>query len=213
VSALLESSLSRLASEAHGAGGPDHDPQAPLHRTVSNGRSASVWLVDEEEREGHELARRLEDHGIATRVMPDGRAALSAMADAAPVCAIIGLQLPDMHGLKLLSPLREARADARVVMLSAYASVAVAVQAVRLGARDVLCRPCSVGEILQALGLAPVDRPALPVSPPISVERLEWEHIQRVLLRCQFNLSAAAREMRMHRRTLQRKLDKRPPAR
>jgi len=96
-------------------------------------------------------------------------------------------------------------------VLTGYASIATAVEAVRLGARHYLAKPADADEVLAAL-LRDEPDAALEVSPePLTVARIEWEHIQKVLNEHDGNISATARALKMHRRTLQRKLDKHPP--
>ena len=101
----------------------------------------------------------------------------------------------------------------QVLVLTGYASIQTAVQAVKLGAINYLCKPADTDSILQAL-LSPSPNEAAPLADnPLSVDRLEWEHIQRVLAEHDHNISATARALDMHRRTLQRKLTKRPVTR
>lgn len=117
-------------------------------------------------------------------------------------------------GLHLIGPLRTLLPEARMLVLTGYASIATAVQAVKSGADDYLAKPADVDTILQALrGDNAAGRQAMETPAPLSVPRLEWEHIQRVLAEHQGNISATARALHMHRRTLQRKLGKKPVAR
>jgi two-component system response regulator RegA len=95
-------------------------------------------------------------------------------------------------------------------MLTGYASVATAVEAIKLGATHYLTKPADADEILAALHREEGDASVPPSDNPLTVKRLEWEHLQKVLNECNDNISAAARKLRMHRRTLQRKLAKRP---
>ncbi len=125
----------------------------------------------------------------------------------------VDLHLGSDSGLALVAPLRELQPDARMLVLTGYASIATAVQAVKDGADNYLAKPANVEMILSALqndasasqADAAIENPA-----PLSVARLEWEHIQRVLAEHGGNISATARALNMHRRTLQRKLAKRP---
>jgi len=129
-----------------------------------------------------------------------------------PSHAIVDLKLPGDSGLKVVSQLAARTPAPAIVVLTGYASIATAVAAVRLGARHYLAKPADADEILAALLRDRPDDAALEVSPePLSVARLEWEHIQKVLNEHDGNISATARALKMHRRTLQRKLDKRPP--
>ncbi|RZA05179.1 MAG: response regulator, partial [Moraxellaceae bacterium] len=100
-----------------------------------------------------------------------------------------------------------------IIMLTGYSSVSTAVEAIKLGALNYFCKPIDVDEILKAFCDAPFPADeTLPISVP-SLDRIEWEHMQKALQDCQGNISAAARLLGMHRRTLQRKLQKRPTAR
>ena len=125
----------------------------------------------------------------------------------------VDLHLGNDSGLSLVAPLRDLQPDARMLVLTGYASIATAVQAVKDGADNYLAKPANVETILAALKAqaseeqaeAAIEHPAL-----LSVARLEWEHIQRALAENGGNISATARALNMHRRTLQRKLAKRP---
>ncbi len=127
-----------------------------------------------------------------------------------PDRAIVDLKLPDGSGLELVARLAALDPVPRILVLTGYASIATAVEAVKLGAVNYLPKPATPDEILAALEQEGPNS-ALPVnSEPPSVSRLEWEHIQRVLADHDGNISATARALNMHRRTLQRKLAKRP---
>ena len=119
-------------------------------------------------------------------------------------------KISGLHTGNALPGLLAAAPGASLVVLTGYSSIATAVEATKLGATNYLCKPAGIDEVLAAFvdpesGLE-VEVP----SDPISVERLEWEHIQRVLNDNDGNISATARALGMHRRTLQRKLQKRP---
>ena len=105
---------------------------------------------------------------------------------------------------------RAAQADERILLLTGSASTATAVEAIKLGATHSLPKPAGADEILAALGREEGDQDVSPPETPMSVDRLEWEHIQKVLAEHDGNISATARALKMHRRTLQRKLAKRP---
>ena len=128
-----------------------------------------------------------------------------------PTHAVVDLKLPGDSGLKVVADLFSRTPAPAIVVLTGYASIATAVEAVRLGARHYLAKPANADEILAALTRDTPDA-ALDIAPePLSVARLEWEHIQKVLAEHDGNISATARALKMHRRTLQRKLDKHPP--
>lgn len=114
------------------------------------------------------------------------------------------------NGLSLIVPLRERHPEIRILLLTGYASIATAIEAIKLGATHYLAKPSSADEILAALGRLSGVPDIVIEEAPMSIDRVEWEHIQRVLAEQGGNVSAAARALKMHRRTLQRKLVKRP---
>lgn len=127
--------------------------------------------------------------------------------------AILDLKMPQMNGLETLREIMNLRAGMPVMILTGYGSIPTAMEAVRLGARDYLIKPTDVDQIIAILQRdddAGCDEATFE-SP--SLERVEWEHIQRVLSDCGGNISEAARVLGLHRRSLQRKLQKYPPQR
>ena len=113
-------------------------------------------------------------------------------------------------GLELVKQLAELDENTRIVMLTGYASVATAVEAIKLGAVHYLAKPANADDVVAALQRTEGDATVTPVATPLSVKSLEWEHLQKVLMEHDGNISAAARALKMHRRTLQRKLAKHP---
>jgi two-component system response regulator RegA len=105
---------------------------------------------------------------------------------------------------------RDARPDAKIIMLTGYGNIATAVQAVKAGAVDYLSKPADADDVVRAL-LAKGDASPAPPENPMSADRVRWEHIQRVYELCNHNVSETARRLNMHRRTLQRILAKRAP--
>lgn len=167
-----------------------------------------VLLVEDDEGFACVLARALRARDYAVDVVAGVADAIEVARRAPPDAAIVDLKLGNDSGLQLVPELLALRADMRVLVLTGYASIATAVQTVKLGATDYLAKPAELDEILAALhGERPP--PTDSVQAP-SVRRLEWEHIQRVLAEHDGNISETARALRMHRRTLQRKLAKRP---
>lgn len=162
------------------------------------------------------LARSLTRRGFDTTVAHTGEAALNAAQTISFDFVTIDLHLEKDSGLQWIGALRQALPEASMLVLTGYASIATTVQAIKLGADDYLAKPANVDSILSALqGSAPGEPGAGAAAPPVplSVDRLEWEHIQRVLAEHEGNISSTARALNMYRRTLQRKLAKKPSPR
>jgi two-component system response regulator RegA len=169
-----------------------------------------LLVVDDDPVYAQTLARSLRRRGHAVETAAEGVDALRAL-DKAPFDAVIlDLRLATESGLHLIAPMKQAQPGLRILLLTGYASIATAVEAIKLGATHYLSKPAGVEEILAALGREGGDADADLPEAPLSVDRLEWEHIQKVLAEHEGNLSATARALKMHRRTLQRKLAKRP---
>ncbi|MGH8563076.1 MAG: response regulator transcription factor [Gammaproteobacteria bacterium] len=169
-----------------------------------------LLLVDDDETFCGVLGEALEKRGFAVRIahnVPDARRLAEAEA---PHYAVVDLRMPGPSGLELVSALCQPGGAAKVVVLTGYASITTAVEAIKLGATHYLTKPTDADEIVAAFDRDEGDPQVNPAPRPISVDRLEWEHIQRILTECTGNVSSAARRLGMHRRTLQRKLNKRP---
>jgi two-component system response regulator RegA len=159
------------------------------------------------------LARSLRRRGHAVQAANDLATLLRVTSEQAPDYAIVDLKIAEESGLDCIAPLLARNPAMRILILTGYASVATAVTAIKAGAFDYACKPLDADEILHKLAIA--GQPAAPApaeddAQPLSVRRLAWEHIQRVLLENGGNVSATARSLGMHRRTLQRMLQKRP---
>lgn len=137
--------------------------------------------------------------------------ALAVTQGFGPEQAVLDLRLPDRSGVELLADLRSAHPALACIVLTGFGSIATAVEAVRRGAVDYLTKPADADEILRAFATGAGEEVEEAIAP--SFHRVEWEHIQRVLSDCGGNVSRAARVLGLHRRTLQRKLATRPPAR
>lgn len=169
-----------------------------------------LLLVDDDRVFGDVMARALSRRGFSVTLARCLADALDAIQAQAPDYAVIDLRLATESGLSLLPRLRCVAPAAPVVVLTGYASIATAVEAIKLGATHYLAKPVDADELVRAFGRLTGD-PAVPLTDqPLSIERLEWEHIHRVLAQHSGNISATARSLNMHRRTLQRKLSKRP---
>lgn len=165
------------------------------------------------------LARSLRNKGCEVLVANQADVALSLLREHMPgipiTHAILDLKLSETNGLQLLPQLLGIAPQLQVVVLTGYASVATTVEAIKQGAVNYLAKPASVEEILGAFGSDSADDGATAADLAIddralSVQRVEWEYIQRQLIANNHNIAATARALGMHRRTLQRKLNKRP---
>ena len=157
------------------------------------------------------LVRTLTRRGYAATGATTPEAALDLARQHLPARVVLDLNLAGSSGLSLIPQLLEIAPDCRIVVLTGYASIATAVDAIKLGAVQYLAKPVEIEAILTAFtGESTPDAALAAPETPMSVDRLEWEHIQRVLNEHEGNISATARALNMHRRTLQRKLSKRP---
>jgi two-component system response regulator RegA len=169
----------------------------------------SLLLVDDDRTFCVVLSRALEKRGYAVSVANSVEQALPLAEANPPEYAVVDLKMDGVSGLVLVKRLHELDPATRIVMLTGFASIATAVEAIKLGATQYLAKPANANEIVAAFGHSASTEIA-PNDLPPSVDRLEWEHIQRVLQAHEGNISATARALNMHRRTLQRKLGKRP---
>lgn len=171
----------------------------------------SILLVDDDEIFRGVLARSLVRRGYEILEAGDQKEALAHLEARLPDACILDLKIGHQSGLHLLPELLQIAPALKVVVLTGYASIATAVEAVKQGALNYLPKPADVDEILAAFAEEKeVPAQAVLETPHMSVDRLEWEYIQKVLAENQGNISETARALGMHRRTLQRKLQKRP---
>ena len=180
-----------------------------MHGTHCDDRP-DLLLVDDDVTFCSVLSRALEKRGFGVTTAHSVAEALRAVEDGAPEFAVIDLKMPDQSGLTLVSKLKALDEQTRIVVLTGYASIATAVEAIKLGAEYYLSKPADADEIVAAFHRDSGDESTRVSEKPLSVNRLEWEHISRVLMENHGNVSATARALGMHRRTLQRKLNKRP---
>lgn len=167
-----------------------------------------LLLVDDDTVFTRTAARVMQRHGFETLVANDIENALR-LADSALPHAVVDLMIGNESGLALVPQLRALNPAMRILVLTGYASIATAVEAIKLGADNYLAKPADAAAIITALKQNAPPNPGR-AETPLSVDRIEWEHIQRVLNDNAGNISATARALKMHRRTLQRKLLKRP---
>jgi len=171
----------------------------------------TLLLVDDDETLRERLARALRARGYEVVTAGSGAEGIALAAEESPELAVVDLRMPDLSGIEVLRSLRARDPATRILILTGYGSIATAVEATRLGAIGYLPKPVDADEIVAAFegqGAATADSGETP-----SLARAEWEHIQRVLADCGGNVSEAARRLGIHRRSLQRKLQKYPPQR
>lgn len=173
--------------------------------------NAALLVIDDDPAFNLVLARALGQRGFEARGATTDEQALELARTHQPEFIVLDLNLGGTSGLRLIRPLLEASPGARILVLTGYASIATAVDAIKLGAVQYLAKPADLDAIITALRAGDADPETTPGGAPMSVDRLEWEHLQRILAEHEGNISATARALRMHRRTLQRKLA-RPPA-
>jgi two-component system response regulator RegA len=169
-----------------------------------------LLLVDDDPTFTRVMARAMERRGLRVSIANSAEQGLALARADLPEYAVLDLKMEGDSGLVLLPRLLELDAEMRVVILTGYSSIATAVEAIKRGACNYLCKPADADDVLTALISQHADLETLVPENPMSVDRLQWEHIQRVLAEHEGNISATARALGMHRRTLQRKLQKRP---
>ena len=172
--------------------------------------SDRMLVVDDDETFRKVLTSAMQRRGFQVHAAADANEAIAASEARSFDYAVVDLRMPGPSGLTAVETLARRNPQIRIVVLTGYASIATAVEAIKLGAIHYLTKPANADEILAAFAREQGDvGTPVPESPP-SIGRLEWEHIQRVYELCNRNVSETARRLNMHRRTLQRKLQKRP---
>lgn len=170
----------------------------------------SLLLVDDDKIFCQVLSQALERRGYQVNIAHNVTQGSEIAQLSPPECAVVDLNMPGSSGLVMVETLKNLDQHTKVVVLTGYSSVATAVEAVKLGATHYLTKPADAEEIISAFDREEGDASIEVTQKPKSVNRLEWEHLQKVLMDCDNNISEAARRLGMHRRTLQRKLQKRP---
>lgn len=170
----------------------------------------SCLVVDDDAVFRQSLASALTKKGFIVSVEATVRDAIDVARANPPAFAVVDLRLGDGSGLDVLEALHASRPDARSILLTGYGTLPLAISALKCGAQDVLTKPADIDDIINALIVKPSAMPEAPIS-PISADRARWEHIQAVFEKCDHNVSETARQLGMHRRTLQRRLQKNAP--
>jgi two-component system response regulator RegA len=178
---------------------------------TSNGKDvARLLLVDDDLIYCSVLGQALGKRNYEVSIAHDLESGFRLAKETQPEYAVIDLRIGHESGLEMVKRLKEFDGQIHIVVLTGFASIATAVEAIKLGATHYLTKPAATDEIIDALNRKLGDETTSVKERPLSVRRLEWEHLQKVLMEHDGNISAAARALGMHRRTLQRKLDKRP---
>jgi len=175
-----------------------------------DGGGRTLLLVEDDPVLADALARALARRGLEVVICSTvAQARRHLTLQRPPHCALLDLRLPDGSGLSLVQAVRQSAPRAAIVVMTGFASIATAIEAIKLGASDYLCKPLTVDSIVAALeGRGMHDPQAVPA--PVTVPEVAHEHIQRVLVENRSNISATARALGMHRRTLQRRLSRSP---
>ncbi len=170
----------------------------------------SLLLVDDDVPLLQALTRSLQRRGLTVHAASSYDEALVLAREHRPTRAVLDVRMPDHSGIELLAALRELLPELQAVMVTGYGSIAGAVDAVRLGALDYVTKPADADRILDAFerSAAPIGQAPTPSYESAPLAQAEWEHIQRVLRDVDGNISKAARILGLHRRTLQRKLQR-----
>lgn len=170
----------------------------------------SLLIVDDDEVFCGVLARAMTKRGFDTTCTHTIKTAIEQAELLMPEYVIIDLKLSNESGLSLVEKIKELDPGTRIIVLTGYASIATAVEAIKLGATYYLAKPVDADEIMAAFERTTGNIDTSINPHPLSVERLEWEYIHRILAENDNNISATAKALNMHRRTLQRKLSKKP---
>ena len=180
--------------------------------TRSEQEELSALIADDDEQFRTRLGRALEARGWEVHLASDVKQAIELARENAPGLAIVDLRLGGENGLDLVRALRPLDPTMMIIMLTGWGSIATALEAVRGGADHYMSKPIDADQIVAAFRSLPSDAYSAEVPAAVpSLARVEWEHIQRVLTDCGGNISLAAKQLGLHRRSLQRKLSKYPP--
>jgi two-component system response regulator RegA len=169
-----------------------------------------LLIVEDDAAFARTLQRSFErrDYEVILAGGPDELPGLLAVRT--PDYAVVDLKLAHASGLICVELLHAHDPQTIIIVLTGYASIATAVQSIKLGATSYLAKPANTDDIERAFGMTLGDA-AEPIGKrPTSIKTIEWERINEMLAETGFNVSETARRLGMHRRTLARKLEKRP---
>ena len=167
-------------------------------------------IVDDDTPFRERLSRSMEKKGFSVESFFSYNDGLNRCGEIIFDYAIIDMRLEDGSGLELIKKIKQISPRTKSLLLTGYGNIATAVAAIKTGAIDYLPKPAEVDQIYDALTNSNEILPPPPEN-PMSADRIRWEHIQRVFILCKRNVSETARRLRMHRRTLQRILNKHAP--
>tara|TARA_Y100001970_G_scaffold250697_1_gene322691 strand:+ start:10397 stop:10924 length:528 start_codon:yes stop_codon:yes gene_type:complete len=167
-------------------------------------------IVDDDTPFRERLSRSMEKKGFVVENYSSYNDGLKRVLDENFQYAVIDMRLEDGSGLELIKKIKEISPSTKSLLLTGYGNIATAVAAIKTGAIDYLPKPAEIDQIYDALTNSDEILPPPPEN-PMTADRIRWEHIQRVFIQCKRNVSETARRLRMHRRTLQRILNKHAP--
>jgi len=170
----------------------------------------NLLLLDDDESFCEVLARSLQRHDFNVHVSHSISTASEITKHNNINYAVVDLRIGQESGLEAVSKILSICPTVKIVVLTGYASITTAIEAIKLGAIHYLTKPADINDIIDGFGKNKGDSETEVAENPMSIKRLEWEHLQKVLQEHDGNISAAARALDMHRRTLQRKLQKKP---
>lgn len=177
-----------------------------------NASTPTLLIVEDDTAYANTLNRRLSKFGFNCIQADNNSDALLACHRHAPDYILLDMKLSQENTLDIIKPIRQLRPGSRIILLTGFASIATAVEAIKLGADDYLSKPVDSQTLISTIKGIKASEAELSSmqEPSLSAEQVEWQHIQQVLKANDGNVSATARQLSMHRRTLQRKLQKRP---
>ncbi len=170
----------------------------------------SLLIVDDDLPFRERLTRSMEKKGFQVDSSPSFKDAMVKVSQKTFDYAVVDMRLEDGSGLELLKEVQKLSPETKSLLLTGYGNIATAVAAIKSGAIDYLPKPAEIDQIYDALTNSKEVLPPPPEN-PMTADRIRWEHIQRVFIQCNRNVSETARRLRMHRRTLQRILNKHAP--
>ena len=172
--------------------------------------NSTLIIIDDDLPFRERLARSMEKKGFAVETYGDLKHSVKRINEKKFDYAIVDMRLEDGSGLEIIKKIKSTNPDTRSLLLTGYGNIATAVAAIKTGAVDYLPKPAEINQIYEALTSSQDLLPPLPQN-PMTADRIRWEHIQRIFIQCNRNVSETARKLRMHRRTLQRILNKHAP--